>query len=169
MHYARWYRNGDPEKLVSYADPEAAFLARTEPLLWSGCLIWMGATDAHGYGRIYAGRKVVPVHRYAWEREHGSIPEGMVVDHRYHCDPSCCEVSHLRLATRTENRRHQGGASRSSVTGVRNVFPHREGWFRVSVRCNGRRYGGTHRSLASAQAEAARLREELFGEFAGKG
>ena len=43
------------------------------------------------------------------------------------------------------------------------------GRFQVCVRSRGRAYGRTHRTLEAAQAEAAELREHLFGEFAGKG
>lgn len=107
-------------------------------------------------------------HRYGWERENGPVPDGMHLDHRYHCDRACCEVSHLRLATRDENRRNLSGPSRNNALGVRNVY-FRRGRFQVCVRSRGRAYGRTHRTLEAAQAEAAELREHLFGEFAGKG
>lgn len=168
-HYKRWRRHGDPEARAWHATPEGAFLARTEPLLWDGCLIWTGGRTSSGYGHISVHGTVMPAHRYAWERVNGPIPDGMVVDHRYHCDRACVEVGHLRLATRVENRRNQNGASRSSATGHRNVYHHREGWYRVTVRKGGRRHGGTHQSIEAAIAEALALREELFGDYAGRG
>src|SRR5699024_11332791 len=83
MHYRRWQKHGDPlgggER---YATPEEAFLARTEPIVGDpGCLIWTGVLDGSGYGRLRVNGRPVRAHRYAWEREHGPIPDGMFIDH----------------------------------------------------------------------------------------
>lgn len=167
-HYQWWRLHGDPEApRARHESPEESFLARTEPLPWSGCLVWTGAVDGDGYGMIRSGGKVVRVHRYTWGRENGPIPEGMRVDHRYHCDPACCEVAHLRLATQTENTRHRRGASRNSRTGVRNVHMER-GRYVVKIQCDGiKRRFGSYKTLAEASRVAAEKRLELFGEFAG--
>lgn len=147
-----------------YASPEEAFLARTEPLLWSGCLIWTGCTTAKGYGQISVGGKVVYAHRYAWEQENGPIPEGMQVDHRYHCDPACCEVPHLRLATHAQNQQNRSGRRRGRLL-PRGVYP--DGLrFRAEV---GSRHVGTYKTPAEAGAAADAARREQYGEFAGKG
>src|SRR5699024_6002359 len=71
MRYKRWRNNGDPLVTLTYATPEEAFLARTEPLLWSGCIIWTGATTRGGYGHLRVNGRIVRAHRYAWEREPG--------------------------------------------------------------------------------------------------
>lgn len=165
-HYERNRKYGSPHALRQYATPGESFLARTEPLLWSGCLIWTGALARGGYGQITVGSKQVPAHRYAWERENGPIPEGMKVDHRYHCNPACCEVSHLRLATTAENGWNRNGASRNSTTGIRHVNLSR-GKPRVQIRRGGRYHCSTHETLEEAAAVAERITREWDGEFAG--
>lgn len=142
----RWYKHGDPED---------AFLSRTEPLPWSGCLIWTGAAG-NGYGQLRVNGRMMPAHRYAWEREHGPIPEGTVIDRMYHCSTLCCEVSHLRLVSNAINVGHRAGANRSSKTGVRGVHP-RRGGFQVKVCLGGVRRGGWHRTLEEAAAEASEI------------
>lgn len=147
-----------------FATPEEAFLARTEPLLWSGCLIWTGAADPRGYGQIRVQGRTELAHRYAWEREHGPIPDGMQVDHRYHCPPACCEGSHLRLATPSQNQANRGRAPkrRSLPRGV-----YRDGGrFRAEV---GREHVGMFGTPGEAGAAAQARRLERYGEFAGKG
>ena len=53
-----------------------------------GCQLWLGYTDALGYGRIGVDGKVERTHRAAWKARHGRIPRGKQVLH--HCDiPSC--------------------------------------------------------------------------------
>src|SRR5690606_21541386 len=58
-----------------YATPEEAFEARTEPLAWSGCLVWTGHLNHAGYGRLWVDGRMVLAHRYAWEQENGPIPD----------------------------------------------------------------------------------------------
>ena len=170
-HYQRWAKHGDPlgGRGARYRSPEDAFVARTEPLAWSGCLIWTGSVNSHGYGQIGVNGLVTAAHRYAWEREHGPIPEGMKVDHRYHCDPACCETSHLRLATNRQNMQNRSGAQRGSGTGVRNVHRSRDRYcVRIKVDGVERRFGA-YDTVEEAARVAASKRAELFGEFAGRG
>ncbi|KKK76645.1 hypothetical protein LCGC14_2861550 [marine sediment metagenome] len=49
-----------------------------------GCWVWTAAT-AQGYGtfRLAAGA-MVGAHRWAYEQEYGTIPEGLQVDHKCH-------------------------------------------------------------------------------------
>lgn len=166
MHYERWRRNGAPESLRNYRDPELAFQARTQRV--GGCLLWMGAT-VRGYGSLWTGERTELAHRYAWERVNGPIPEAKVVDHRYHCDPRCCEVSHLRLATQGENKSHRAGANPGRREPLpRNVSPHGRG-YRVQVKRDSvGHYLGTYASIEDASSIAERARTELFGDFAGR-
>lgn len=165
-HYEKERKAGAFEINPRLASPEESFIARTEPLAWSGCLIWTGARTRHGYGVIYADGKATLAHRYSWEREHGPIPEGVVIDHRYHCDPACCEPAHLRTATQRQNVQNRSGAQSNGRTGVRNVTRTR-GTFKVQVRSGGKSYGHYHSTIEAAAAEAKQLRRELFGEYAG--
>lgn len=68
------------------------------------CIEWDGYLNNRGYGRRSVGGISGYVHRFAWEEEHGPIPEGAHVLHR--CDnPPCFNVDHLFLGSALENSR----------------------------------------------------------------
>ena len=81
--------------------PEDVFESRYEKS--DGCWIWRGGKNGYGYGIfLLPGEVPVRAHRYAYERVHGPIPEGMVVMHS--CDnPPCVNPAHLSLGTRDDN------------------------------------------------------------------
>lgn len=172
MHYARWERWGDPEKVAfkRFTSLEESFLARTE---WRGdCLIWVdGNKDNYGYGRMWTEGKNTKAHRYAWEREHGEIPEGYDVDHKNCYNPSCVNYKHLRLATHSQNMQNRSGAAKNNKsTGIRNVYRHTSGRYYVSItRLGVTHYYGTYDTLEEATMVAEENRNELFGEYAGRG
>ena len=170
LHYKRWESHGDPNATVALmaSSPEESFQARTERR--GECLIWTGAADALGYGTLWVNGTAERVHRYAWERTNGPIPDGMFIDHK--CwTPSCVEVKHLRMATPAENARYLRGARVTNrSTGVRNVVRTRSGNFQVYMnKDNARHYFGTYSTIEEAAAVAREARTELFGAFAGQG
>lgn len=77
-----------------------------------GCWLWLGGDDGGGdylgrgaYGRILrpGTRRVMPVHRYVYEKFKGKIPPGYDVDHmcaRWTLDPlavrKCVNPDHLQ-------------------------------------------------------------------------
>lgn len=83
----------------------------------SGCLIWQRGISSTGYPQLNFKGKVYKLYRLLWEREFGSIPDGMVIDHDCHnkaaergecsggkCEHrKCLEVSHLKLSTHKAN------------------------------------------------------------------
>lgn len=150
-----------------YATPEEAFEARTEPLAWSSCIVWTGALDGSGYGRLRVNGRKVQAHRYAWERERGPIPDGMVIDHRCY-ERSCVNVDHLRLATPQENVQSRSGAMPGRKHDLpRGVYLNGRGYSAL-VRHNGTlHYLGTFDMPEEASAAAQAKRAILFGEFAG--
>lgn len=169
MHYTRWQRHGDPlAGNTKYTDPEEAFLARAEPIVGEPAhIIWTGATNGDGYGVLRVNGRLVPAHRFAWEREHGPIPDAMFIDHMCF-ERLCCNVDHLRLATRAQNQQNRSGAQRGSTTGARGVYRDGDRYFAKVVHRGKQHYAGTFDTIAEASAAAATKRSILFGEFAGR-
>ena len=167
-HYNRWHRHGDPlgggER---YADPAEAFEARTEPLCWTGCLIWTGVVDSHGYGQLRVDGRLVQAHRYAWEREHGPIPSGMVLDHM--CwERSCVNVDHLRVCSQAENARNRKGAQSGRKHDLPRGVTRSGRGYAARVKRNGQsHYLGLFDTPEEASAAASEARRIHFGIYAG--
>ncbi len=95
------------------AKPTSAPLERFERLLHhepnTGCWLWGGAINSHGYGFFTRldGRKNIKAHRAAWILYRGRIPDGLFVLHN--CPSGdisgCCNPDHLWLGTQGDNMR----------------------------------------------------------------
>ncbi len=94
------------------------FDTKWQPEPNSGCHLWCGPTDpkkhGHVYGRIRDQGKLVYAHRYAFEREHGQIGDGLVIDHKCR-NTYCVNPQHLEAVTISENVR-RGTPKNSKVT-----------------------------------------------------
>ena len=167
MHHARWRAHGDPLVTLTYSDPEEAFLARTEPLCWSDCIVWTGTTTPKGYGQLRVNGRMTRAHRYAWEREHGPIPDGMYVDHICYVR-SCVNTEHLRLATPQQNSANRSAVRKNGVGFPRGVYLNGRG-YSARVRHNGQSHHlGTFGTVEAASIAAQNKRSLLYGEFAGR-
>ncbi len=71
------------------------------PNLKGPCHVFQGSRSA-GYGQVWDGTKLVWLHRYVWEKTHGEIPDGLVIDHQCR-NRACCNIDHLRLVTAQVN------------------------------------------------------------------
>lgn len=135
----------------------------------SGCWLWTGAVTSAGYANFIneIGRNTLG-HRWAFERYVHRIPEGMVIDHACHTT-SCVNPDHLRVATFGENASNRSGIHPQSISGKRNVNwdGTAKKWV-VRVKLFGKfYYGGFFEDADLAADAAAKLRDSLYGEFAG--
>ena len=68
----------------------------------SGCWEWAGKVDKDGYGVRGSRYGEKRAHRFAYTREFGDIPDGLVVRHK--CDNVlCCNPQHLELGSHADN------------------------------------------------------------------
>ena len=66
------------------------------------CVIWEGGTDSSGYGCIAIDGRARGVHRFVYEMNYGTVPEGMDVHHE--CgNRLCMNPHHLTLITHSEH------------------------------------------------------------------
>ena len=142
----------------------ASLAARTERQ--GECLIWTGSTS-RGYPNFYAEGKTRYMHRHLYEERHGPIPAGLMVDHVCH-NPRCVEVSHLRLATLSENNRNLNGAYKSRKHDLPRGVTRNGRAYRARVHFNKVCHSLTFPTVEEAAAWARDKRKELYGDFAGK-
>ena len=70
-----------------------------ERIPFSGCWIWMGSLDSHGYGQ--AAKRIA--HRVIYQHLLGPIPKGLELDHL--CRVRCCvNPAHLEPVTKSVNQ-----------------------------------------------------------------
>ena len=68
----------------------------------SGCWIWMGSLDKHGYARMSINSRSKLAHRLVFELARETIPNGLQIDHL--CRVRCCvNPWHLEIVTSREN------------------------------------------------------------------
>lgn len=76
-----------------------------------GCWIWT-AGKYQGYGRFReggTGSRNVLAHRWAWEQEHGAVPDGLELDHLCR-NRACVRPDHLEAVPPTVNKARQDQA-----------------------------------------------------------
>ena len=68
----------------------------------SGCWLWLGQLDDHGYGRFWINGESTTAQRASWRFFGGQIPTDLEVDHICK-NPTCVNPAHLRVVTKNEN------------------------------------------------------------------
>lgn len=67
-----------------------------------GCWLWEASLFLSGYGQFQIGHTKIRAHRWAYEREFGPVPDGMVLDHLCRVR-RCVNPAHLEAVTEREN------------------------------------------------------------------
>jgi len=83
------------------------------------CWIWLGSRRGHGYGKVGVNGRYVGAHRAFYERDKGSIPDGMELDHLCRVR-LCVNPDHLEVVTHKENMR-RGSNTRLSDAQVADI------------------------------------------------
>lgn len=157
-HHERNRKFGDPLEGQDRSRPLRMRFQEKLSVSDSGCWIWIGSKDRHGYGQIRVNGRLSYAHRVSFEMYHSPITDGQLIDHLCFT-PACVNPSHLRAVSRRENNEHrQGAMSNNHSSGVRNVYPKRNKW---QVRIKNKSFG-VYSTLAEASYAAETARAEVF-------
>jgi hypothetical protein len=127
-----------------------------------------GSLHLTGYVVITLGGRTnaIGAHRLAWAYVHGSIPDGMEIDH-IDRDRSNNVLSNLRLATPAEQSRNRGAftTSRSGIKGVN--YHQRDKYWRAQICVNRRTiWLGSFKTADEARMAYQEAAARHFGQYA---
>ena len=90
------------------------------------CWVWKRSRQSNGYGHLTVDNQQVLAHRFVYEQNIGTIPEGMELDHLCR-NPPCVNPDHLEPVSHAENCRRgmRAKLDRETATEIRTL--HRVG------------------------------------------
>ena len=116
-----------------------------------------------GFNNGISERKTTYLHNYIM-----SAPKGKVVDHINH-NPLDNRKSNLRLVNKSKNAKNRKGRNKNNTTGYRNVS-YVGGKYIVQLQINGKNNRlGSFDDVHEAGRHAEEMRNEHYGEYAGRG
>lgn len=124
LHYARWWRHGDPlEEAATRTyrpaiDRLMAHVTMTPGPLASDCWVSTYGDNGAGYTRITVDGRTMYAHRFSYEQHVGPIPAGLELDHLCRV-PRCVNPAHLEpVTTRINTLRSDNHWAVAARTGV---------------------------------------------------
>ncbi|MEW2011509.1 HNH endonuclease signature motif containing protein [Microbacterium sp. NPDC078814] len=93
----------------------------SKTLRGEGCWAWSGAHANTGYAQVRENKKLHYVHRLVYAFHNGSVPDGMVVDHKCH-NRGCINPEHLQAVSPKQNNENRSGPARNNTSGYRGVY-----------------------------------------------
>lgn len=113
-HYQRWRKHGNPLTTLTpfRDDAERRFWAQVEKT--DTCWLWVGVRNWAGYGRFSYKGRFVQAHRFAYELERGSIPDGLTIDHLCRTR-ACIRAIHMEAVTIKVNVLRGHGVTAANV------------------------------------------------------
>lgn len=126
------------------------------------CWIWDGAIRLDGYGELRVdGRKTLS-HRYSYTLAHGSIPDGLVIDHKCY-NRKCVNPEHLQAVSFGQNLENRQGAQSNSSTGIRGVYwsSQKKKYVGIAQSHGKRYYAGSFDSIKDAERAVIALRNTV--------
>lgn len=100
---ARGYVKGEPMRfLVGHQRKLKTEWTEQPGPLSTPCWIWAGKPDAKGYGHIVVNGRKRKAHVHVWEKFHGPVPAGKVLDHLCRVR-NCVRPTHLEPITEAQN------------------------------------------------------------------
>jgi hypothetical protein len=146
---------------VNFGDARlpARFWDKVAPCPMSGCWLWTARLD-DGYGRFLLDGRTRLAYNVTYEVETGDVaPAGFTLDHRCRVR-SCVNPSHLRLATKSQNRSYSGTPC-VNTSGYKGVYLRNDrGTWRAQIAYGGRQViiGTFHSAVEAARAYDAAAR-----------
>jgi hypothetical protein len=121
VHYMRAYHHNDPLYRPSRMRGSAKDRLdnMTDLDLETGCLVWRGAVDKRGYGRITddTGWRDM-AHRLSYKLNVGEIPRGLVIHHKCY-NTRCVNPEHLEPTTHNDNIVTKGKSNAAYLNSIK--------------------------------------------------
>lgn len=129
-------------------------LARVE-ISANGCWLWTGARSS-GYGKVWIDGAIVYAHRLFYERQVGSIPDGLTIDHLCRTR-NCVNPAHLEPVSMLENWRRGESTSAGNARKTHCVHGHELVGDNLRVRPDGTRQCRTCRDARNAARQRRKV------------
>lgn len=159
------------EILELSADEKRRFWSKVEKRE-DGCWVWAGGTYSNSthkllYGRFRIGAHSYAAHRISWHIFHGTIPDGLQLDHRCY-NTLCVNPAHLHLVSAVGNGENRSGANQMADNGKHSGFrgvswdKDNAKWKVEASHCGKDYYGGRYTDVNEANRAAIALRNRLM-------